>query len=210
MYARRPPVVPSNAYSRIDALEILHQKHTPHQPLINPTLPPLPNLRRDTNHNNQTRRHERARHKRHKHNATPTRRELALDDPMLALKVPVIPDQQHDDGDGDEGRAKRLAHVPQRRLGGGRRRRGRGGRGRVDGRVEPEELGNGDADGSEGEGGAEPGQERSFWEQSAPPLSPPLSRNLKRGKLHEVLSIGAMSYENGNMGADTYQAPDGP
>lgn len=32
----------------------------------------------------------------------------------------------------------------------------------ADGGVEPEELGDGDADGGEGEGGAEPGEEGAF------------------------------------------------
>lgn len=32
-----------------------------------------------------------------------------------------------------------------------------------DGSIEPEELGYSDADGSEGKGGAKPGQEGTFW-----------------------------------------------
>lgn len=32
-----------------------------------------------------------------------------------------------------------------------------------DGGIEPEELGYSNADGSEGEGGAKPGQEGAFW-----------------------------------------------
>lgn len=79
---------------------------------------------------------------------------------MLRLKVPMEPNEQDQDGDGDEGCAEGFAYVAEARGGVGGEDDVRGGEGRVlvgDGGVEAEELGYGDADGGEGEGGAEPG-----------------------------------------------------
>jgi hypothetical protein len=74
---------------------------------------------------------------------------------VLALKVAMEACEQDQHGDGDEGRAERLADAAQavqpRVL-------------RVDGdaRVEPEKLRDGDADAREGERCAEPGEEGAF------------------------------------------------
>lgn len=66
---------------------------------------------------------------------------------MLRLEIPMEAHEQHRDADPQEGSAEGLAHGAEMRVGGG----GGGGG------VEAEELCDGDADGGEGEGGAEPG-----------------------------------------------------
>jgi hypothetical protein len=76
---------------------------------------------------------------------------------MLGFKVSVEPNSQHEDADSDEGRAEGFTQVAQVCVGFWVVRGGGGERG-----VEAEELGDCDADGGEGEGGAEPGEEGAF------------------------------------------------
>lgn len=72
---------------------------------------------------------------------------------MLAFEVAVEANEEDEDGDGDEGRAERLADVaePHLRRVDQRRVRGR------DRCVQAEELRYCDADAGEGEGSAQPG-----------------------------------------------------
>lgn len=112
----------------------------------------LDRARRNRQHDDEDPDDERARDGRDEQHAAAARGELAHDDVVLALKVAVEAEEEHEDGDGDEGGAERLADVVEALA----RRRGRVRRQR---RVEAEELRDGDADGGEGERGAQPGQE---------------------------------------------------
>ena len=103
--------------------------------------------------NNQRGNHQPKGHKRHNQDGPPAGGELALDDPLLARVVAVISQEQHEDADGEERGAERLAYVSERVevrvivAGIGRVR---------DGCVEAEELRYGDTDRSECERGPEP------------------------------------------------------
>jgi len=74
---------------------------------------------------------------------------------MLTFKVSVRANQQCGNADGQKCRPKRFSNVPQAKLGVCRRAG-------IDGDVEAEELCYANADGGEGEAGAEPGKECAF------------------------------------------------
>lgn len=116
------------------------------------------NTRVDSNDDDQTSHDQRRRNQGNERHAAPRGRELAADDPVLALKVAMEADEEDDDGDAEEGGAERLADLAQlgAGVGGegrrrGRERRRRRARARRQRRVESEELRDGDADGGEGQ-----------------------------------------------------------
>ena len=76
--------------------------------LLSLLLPP-PRLNR--NHNHQTRNHQRKCNGSYKRNAASARRELATDNPMLALEVAIEAYEQHHYADPQEGCTKWLTHV---------------------------------------------------------------------------------------------------
>ena len=78
----------------------------------------------------------------------------------LALKIAPAPNGEHQDGDAQKGCAQRFAQLAQ--MVGIRRVHGLQAFSLGDGGVEAEELRDGDADGGEREGGAEPGEEGAF------------------------------------------------
>jgi len=123
--------------------------------ILKPSLFPLENTRVNTNDNDQTNHNQRGRHQRNKRHTTPTSREFAPDDPMLALEIAMEAYEQHDDGDAEESGAEGFADFAQAEAVG--RVGGSVALALGDGGVEAEELGYGYADGGEGEGGAEPG-----------------------------------------------------
>jgi len=109
------------------------------------------------NHNNKRRHGDRKSDKGNQHDRPSAGREFALHDPVLALEVSVVAQEQDQDADGEERRAERPAEMLQRVVCAVARPR--------QGRVEPEELGNGDSYGGEGQGSPEPGEECAFWEK---------------------------------------------
>jgi len=88
-----------------------HPTRIAFNPSFQPPIPPstLKPPRRRNKYNHQTTHNQRARNHTHQHNTPTTRRKPAADNIVLRLKVPVEPDQQHDDADADEGGAERLA-----------------------------------------------------------------------------------------------------
>ena len=104
------------------------------------------------NHN-QRRSHYGQRHEGHQDNRPATSRKLALENPLLAVKVALEPQQQDQDADAEKRRAQRPAQTPQRI----RRVLAVAQRG-----VEPEELGDGDANRGKRERCAQPGKKRSL------------------------------------------------
>lgn len=122
-----------------------------------PRLPSLVRLIRGRLHDNDDdkRSHrETERQEGHQHDRPPTSRKLALLEPVLALEIPVVAQEEDQDADCQERRAQRLPHRHQRRVRGA-------GRSRQE-RVEPEELRNGDTYGCEPQRGPEPGEECAF------------------------------------------------
>ena len=63
-------------------------------------IPPSQRITLNRENNYQRRHRHRKRYKRHNHNRPPAGRELALDDPVLALQVPVVAQQQNQNADG--------------------------------------------------------------------------------------------------------------
>lgn len=104
--------------------------------------------------------HQRCNHQRqcnpsNKHYTSSTRRKLASNNPMLALKIPMKPHKQHHDTNAQERSTERFPNLSKVQvwiasLAGG----GSG--------VEAEELCYGYTDGGECEGCAEPGEECTF------------------------------------------------
>lgn len=113
--------------------------HSPSQTIPHFKLLPKIILHRQNHH--QRRHRNRKRNQRRQQNRAPTRRKLALNNPVLALQEPVVSQQQNQNADSQKGRAERLAQVSQRV-----------GLARVVGqrRVEAEELRDGYADGGKG------------------------------------------------------------
>jgi len=73
--------------------------------------------RRHHKHNHQTRDNQHHGDQTGQRDAASASWELAADDPVLALKVPVEADEEDDDADTQEGGAERLAQVAE--AGGG-------------------------------------------------------------------------------------------
>lgn len=94
---------------------------------------------------NQGYHHQHQRHERYQNNGPAARRELAQDDVLLRLEVPVVAEEKDQYADAQEHGSQGLAQVAQGVLA---RAVGRAVRDR---RVEPEELRDGDANGGEGE-----------------------------------------------------------
>lgn len=122
---------------------------SPRSPLL------LKNPRIDHADDHQARDDQRRRHRRDQEDAAPTGRELPPDDPVLALEVAPPAHEQDQDGDAQEGGAQRFAHLA--KVGHPGRVVGDIALLRLDRRVEPEQLRDGDADGGERERGAQPG-----------------------------------------------------
>jgi hypothetical protein len=61
---------------------------------------------------NERRHHQRKGHQRHDENGTATRRKLALQDPLLALVVAVVAQEQDEHADAQKSGAQRTADVP--------------------------------------------------------------------------------------------------
>lgn len=66
------------------------------------------------NHHNQGRRHNSQPDHGHNHNCPATSRKLALENPFLAVKVALEPEQQNQDADAQERRPERSAQALQR------------------------------------------------------------------------------------------------
>ena len=101
----------------------------------------------------------------------------------LTLEIPPPPHHEHQDGNAQERRPQRF---PQRGQTVGRRF--------VDRHVEPEELRHRDADGGEGQGGAEPGQECAFCHASPAGLDGALGR-----EGYHVIGRGRRSHTESEM-----------
>lgn len=117
--------------------------------------------RRNRQNHHQTNQYQRPRNHTHDNHAAPARGEPPAYDIVLRLEVAVEPNAENHNRYGDEGGAERLSDVAEVRGGGVCAVAGR--RVVVEGGVEAEELSDCDADGGEGEGGAEPGEEGSFF-----------------------------------------------
>ena len=65
-------------------------------------------------HHDQWRHGDRKRNKRNQNNRPATRRELAPDNPILRLEIPIIAQKQNQDTNTQEGRPQRLSQMPQR------------------------------------------------------------------------------------------------
>lgn len=72
---------------------------------------PLNRTRRHGQNNRKSRNNQRKRHRRRQSHTAPTSRELAPDDPILALEVAVEAHNQNQNGDADEGGAERFADA---------------------------------------------------------------------------------------------------
>ena len=108
------------------------------------------------NHQHKTPHNHPHSHPGNQHHTPSTSRKLAPHNPILALEIPPPTQYQHQDRNSEKSRAEGLAHLREVE---GLVGRGRGG---GDGSIEAEELRYGDADGGEGEGGAEPGEKGTF------------------------------------------------
>jgi hypothetical protein len=69
--------------------------------------------RRHHQHHHQARHNKRYGNQSHQRHTPPTSRELATNNPMLALKVPVETDKENHDADPQEGCAERFPQVAQ-------------------------------------------------------------------------------------------------
>ena len=121
----------------------------PYPHYLCPSSLPFKLARLHYQHNHETDHHEQKRNQGNQRNAAPAGRELAADDPVLALEIPMEPHEEDHDTDAHERRTNRLAEAAEMDGAGIR------GIGRLDQRsVQSEELCDGYPDGGEGEGGA--------------------------------------------------------
>lgn len=96
------------------------------------------------NYHHQREDHDGQRHQHQHHHRPAARRELAPHDPLLASEEPAVSQEQDQDAHGQERRAQRPADVAQRLVPDGHVRV-------CERSVQPEELGDGDADGCKGQ-----------------------------------------------------------